>query len=1162
MAVFSSIALAIGRYVATLTVKAFFTAVAKFVGTIIVSSMVSRVLAKRAGQGNGGLGGGGRVQLAPATDNKLPVVYGNAFLGGPVTDAFLTTDQKTMYYVVSLCEKTTYGNITFDTGNIFYDGKLCTFSSDGLGGNTKVTQLITNTSPAQIDTKINGYLNIYLYNNGSANGFNTITAAYDVFPKWLGDANYAMSNTAFAIVQVKYNTDAGTTSLGALTAKVINTGNTETANSGRYLPGSAIYDYMVNDRYGCGLDANIVDSTNLLIDVNAYANANITYIDTSNANATQSRYLVNGPLDTSSTCLENLQILADSCDSWLQYSEKEGKWRVVLNAPYSGNVGNLFAVNSNNIVGGVQINPIDLNDTYNEVEVAYPNKNIKDQTDYQIVELQDTAANILLSPNEAINRLNLPLGVVNDAVQAKYLGVRRLLQSREDITIAFQTDFSGIQVEAGDVISVTHETYGWTDKLFRVLTVAEQTFEDNTLGTQMVAFEYNGTIYDDNSIQDFVPAYNTGLVDPNVFDIPIAPTIANGTNANAGTTYFTVTGTTPANGLTTYFDFNYGNSSNVSNHILYRTAQNGVGEAFAASANVEIPINDLAAGNYYFSVTARNDFAGRQSNASTVFDWPGPKVTTYDPNTNTGGIGGNNIQPNSISANMFITGLEPIEIVNTLATGCNANTVGKTVFYTVDNKLYTCNGTNFVAVAAANQIVGNITANQITNVFANTVFGNFTFANIPNANIIGQLVAGQLANASVTAGVIAANAVIAGDIAANAVLAGCIAADAVVANNIAANAIIAGKIAANAVTAGTIAAGVVTTDTMTANTINGDRITGGTIVAAKLSVSQLDAISAAMGTLTSGTVRTSSANNVPRVEISSSGNFPLWYGNNTKDAANAKFYVDTNGNAFFAGDLSAAGGTTSIDISAVTGGGGVNFMKGAQFVGCRDNVQVTFNQPYPANLANRVQVVFVGGGLTYTDDANIAGPQYQKFDAFNIDANGFLPSLRLSEQIGSGNVTYSNVNVAFTSNSNTVATKTTVAEAYDDVYSVILNEVRAYCDYGPFDFGDGNLYYYGILGIDVFANGTGGNFNIISDFVYLSTTNSPGNAFANGWSAAGVADGMGNNSTFTITSTLYYGANGTVNGNLVYWTEANVTANTVSATPNGVSDVTALVFVT
>jgi len=67
MAVFSSIALAIGRYVATLTVKAFFTAVAKFVGTIIVSSMVSRVLAKRAGQGNGGLGGGGRVQLAPAT---------------------------------------------------------------------------------------------------------------------------------------------------------------------------------------------------------------------------------------------------------------------------------------------------------------------------------------------------------------------------------------------------------------------------------------------------------------------------------------------------------------------------------------------------------------------------------------------------------------------------------------------------------------------------------------------------------------------------------------------------------------------------------------------------------------------------------------------------------------------------------------------------------------------------------------------------------------------------------------------------------------------------------------------------------------------------------------------------------------------------------------
>lgn len=79
MGVFTAIAVAVKAVVAKIT----FAAVAKFVGTILVSSLISRVMAKRLGQGSGGGDGGGRIQLPPATDNKIPVVYGSAFLGGP-----------------------------------------------------------------------------------------------------------------------------------------------------------------------------------------------------------------------------------------------------------------------------------------------------------------------------------------------------------------------------------------------------------------------------------------------------------------------------------------------------------------------------------------------------------------------------------------------------------------------------------------------------------------------------------------------------------------------------------------------------------------------------------------------------------------------------------------------------------------------------------------------------------------------------------------------------------------------------------------------------------------------------------------------------------------------------------------------------------------------
>jgi len=1139
MGVFTAIAVAVKAIVAKVT----FAAVAKFVATILVSQLVGRVLAKRAGQGAGGGDGGGRVQLPPATNNKIPVVYGSAFLGGPIIDAYLTTDQKTMYYIVALAEVTDNGTISY--GDIYYDGKLVTFGSDGFGGTTQVTSLKTNnaspSSPSvQIDTKINGYLNIYLYKNGSTgatSGVNTTQNAYDVMPSW-GSSTYAMTNCAFAIIKVKYNTDAATTSLGAVTAQLINTENGQ--STGVYRPGTAILDYMTNERYGCAIPVAQVDTVSLSA-LNTYSDQTITYVPVGGGSATQARYRVNGPLDTGVNCLDNLQILVDSCDSWLQYSELSGKWKVVINKAYTGVLGDLYLVNSSNLVGGININPIDLNETYNEVEVAYPNKNIKDQTDFQVLDLATIAPSVM-SPNEAINRLNITLQVVNEAVQAKYLALRRLLQSREDITISFQTDFSGIQVEAGDVIRVDHETYGWTDKLFRVLTVAEQTFDDNTVGAQIVAFEYNGTIYDDNSIENFVPAFNTGLVDPNVFDIPIAPTVAYGTNANSGTTYFTVTGTTPANGVTTYFDFNYGSTTNVAQHILYRTAQNGVGEAFPANANVVIPINDLATGNYYFSVTARNDFGGRQSNASAVFNWVGPQVTQYDSNSNTGGIGGNNIRPGSVDANIFAPGTVFIDVVNTLPNTCNANTIGTQVYLTTDGRLYTCNGTAFIAVASNTLIDGQIISSQI--------------ANVSNSAIIGQIIEAQIANAAITSDKIAANAVISDKIFANAIIANKIAAGAVESDKILANAVIAGKIAALAVTAGTIAANAIEANNIQANAITSSKILAGAVTAGKIDVTNLQAISANLGTVTSGTLRTSSSNTANRVEISSDGSFPLWYGNNTKDAANAKFYLDTGGNAFFAGNLSAAGGTITTDTTTVGNSSILGILKGAQFVTCRDGDSVTFPTPYPANTDARVAVIFVGGGLTY--DSSLTPPLYQDFEAFNISNTGFDASLKLSEAYGSNTLTTQNDSFG----GNASVTKSLANLAYDNYYFADFSanvNANYYIDASPYFQG-----YYGYGTVTLYCDDLSSNVAISTpvDVVAIRSANlGPGYETVTGLTVFGAAGNAGANSVFTLViQDTDFGDLVSVSGGNLTYTYSNTVANTVSATPTGVPPVVALVY--
>ena len=490
-----------------------------------------------------------------------------------------------------------------------------------------------------------------------------------------------MTNCAFVIIEVKYNVDAATTNLGAVTAEIINTESGQ--STGVYRPGTAIFDYLTNTRYGCAIPSAKVNSASLTA-LNTYSDANITYTPVGGGSATQARYRINGPLDTSASCLDNLQILVDSCDSWLQYSELSGEWKVVINGPYAGTA---FAIDASNIIGGVQVSPLDLNNTYNELEVGYPNTNIKDQTDYQVLLLSDYQAG-LLSPNEAVNRLNISYPIVNNAVQAKYLGVRRLLQSREDLVISLSLDFSGIQIEAGDVVAVTHATYGWVSKLFRVSQVSEVKDQEGRLGASIVAFEYNATIYNDNSIQDFVPAFNTGLKNPNVFDQPIPPVLTANPPAAGEIQSINIKGTVPAQGTALYMDFNYGFTSNVATHTLYRTLSKSDGTSFTANEVVEFNVNDAGAGTYYASVTARNDFGGRSSDASDPFVWGGMNLT----------------------------------VANTWA-GCNANSSGTLVTLdSIANLSQSVGGivtiTSGTGTLAANTVVANVVSNTQFNLSA------------------------------------------------------------------------------------------------------------------------------------------------------------------------------------------------------------------------------------------------------------------------------------------------------------------------------------------------------------------------------------------------------------------------------------------------------------
>ena len=193
---------------------------------------------------------GVRLQVNPDPQHKIPVVYGSAYLGGIITDAALTNSNKTMWYCITICEKTgviyssgTNSQFTFE--DVYWNDQRIVFESDG------ITAAYTIDRDGNVDKSLAGLVRIYCYNGASTLPvvFDNYTAgalsnAYALFPNWT--TNHTMSDLIFALVRVDYSKEKNVTNLGTLNWHVTNT---------MTKPGDCLLDYMTSTRYGAGLSS-------------------------------------------------------------------------------------------------------------------------------------------------------------------------------------------------------------------------------------------------------------------------------------------------------------------------------------------------------------------------------------------------------------------------------------------------------------------------------------------------------------------------------------------------------------------------------------------------------------------------------------------------------------------------------------------------------------------------------------------------------------------------------------------------------------------------------------------------------------------------------------------------------------------------------------------
>ena len=336
-----------------------------------------------------------------------------------------------------------------------------------LAGNGYSVTGLTDESTGETQD-ITGYMDIYLYRNGSNTPTNSSSTAIQIMQTaglvYTWDNTKLMSNCAFAIIHLKYNADRNLTGLSQTRFEI---------NNPRTAPGDCFLDYFTSTRYGAAIPLANINTTSLTA-LNTYSAESFTYVPYSGGSSTQARFTFNGSLDTNLKIMQNIQAMSDCCDCLVRYNEIAGLWGVVVQTPAYTVV---MDINDTNMIGGITVSPIDLNNSFNVIEVKFPDGSAKDSFNSATFDLATVNPSLLFA-NEPVNKQSVNLYLVNNNVQSQYLANRMLEAAREDLQLQVEINFIGLELEAGDIVTVTNANYSWAAKLFRINKVIQKFGDD------------------------------------------------------------------------------------------------------------------------------------------------------------------------------------------------------------------------------------------------------------------------------------------------------------------------------------------------------------------------------------------------------------------------------------------------------------------------------------------------------------------------------------------------------------------------------------------------------------------------------------------------------------------------------------------------------------
>ena len=217
----------------------------------------------------------------------------------------------------------------------------------------------------------------------------------------------------------------------------------------------------------------------------------------------QQLFTINGLVDTNKSVWKNLEALAGASAAYVTWDPYIFKYGVVINEPGSST----RSFTDDNIIGAISVTETPFDELYNSCEVRFPNKDIRDRMD-TIRYDEPVADRFDLEPE---NRLDIQYDFVNDPIQADVIAITELKQSRVNKTVQFTTDFTNMDLAAGDVIDITNDLFDWSAKLFRVVEITQTDTPEGQIIVDIVAIEYDSEVYNYNNLTRYSRVLDIGV---------------------------------------------------------------------------------------------------------------------------------------------------------------------------------------------------------------------------------------------------------------------------------------------------------------------------------------------------------------------------------------------------------------------------------------------------------------------------------------------------------------------------------------------------------------------------------------------------------------------------------------------------------------------------